>query len=401
MVVFALPFSGGLPTYKLLVKDDDQGASLPNGARLQAGAELLRALERATYQDGKPMLTLRKAERARAHELLRSGTDAALFMNVAGDLSRRVAAGDLHAAQGISLEGDLSSPNFVYAHWIVDATIEMTVAALQNRPAPAHPEIRLVGDGIGRTEFDHVVPGVIIFAILLLVAQTAMLVVGEHRSGTLLRYQLSGAGTGALFAGISLAQMSIAALQVPLMTAVALLMGFHAVGSLAAAIAICMILSLSAVGLGLLVSGLDLEDDAVPIGDSRHARHSDLTPGVPGTHQPGPGLHRRAPRGEASSRGPGEGRGLLPLPLSPRLQGHPKRDRERVRQSSAARARGFQADLQPCYPGHDHRSGLRVLDLGQLRQGFQAPLRPERNRLSQGAGAQGFANESQDARSPQ
>lgn len=252
MVLFALPYVGGLPSYTVMVQDEDRPAVRPGGEPLRAGAELVDALEKARYPDGKPILIVKTATRAEAERALRA-SEIALLVAVPSDLSALVASGDPQAARRIGLEGDPGGASFMGARWAVDEQIELTVARLQGRAPPAHPELRPLGD-VGRTEFDYVAPGVIIFAVLLLVAQTAMLVVAEIQSGTLQRYQITGAGAATLFSGISLAQMTVAAVQVPLMTAVALMMGFHAKGSIAMAIAICMVLSLSAVGLGLLVS---------------------------------------------------------------------------------------------------------------------------------------------------
>ncbi len=253
MVMFALPYAGGLPTYRVVVHDQDRGATGPGGAPLRATQRLTEALRAVKYPDGKPVLELRPSTRPEAERAL-GAAQAALLLEVAPDFSERVAAGDPRAATALTLAGDPSSPAFVSARWVVDDVIQATVASLQGVPPPGHAVTRLLGDGVARTEYDYVAPGVIVFAVLLLVAQTAMLMVAEFQGGTLQRYQLSGAGAGVLFAGVSLSQMVIAAVQVPLMTGVALLMGFNAVGSILAAILIALILSLGAVGLGLLVA---------------------------------------------------------------------------------------------------------------------------------------------------
>jgi ABC-2 type transport system permease protein len=253
MVVFALPYLGGLPTYRVVVRDADRGASGRDGAPLQATRRLIEALRAERYPDGKAVLELRLVPRL---EAAAQAGQAALLLEVGADFSERVAAGDPGAATAVTLIGDPSSPAFVSARWVVDDVLQRTVSALQGLPPPGHAAIRSLGPGEARTEYDAVVPGVIVFAILLLVAQTAMLMVAELQAGTLQRFQLSGAGAGVLFAGVSLSQMLIAAVQVPVITAVALLMGFHASGSLLAAVLVAMILGLSAVGLGLLVSCL-------------------------------------------------------------------------------------------------------------------------------------------------
>ncbi len=104
------------------------------------------------------------------------------------------------------------------------------------------------------SDFDAFAPGVMIMAILLLIPQTATLVGRELRTGTVKLLQLSSLSTAEWFAGISLAQMCAAVVQVALMLLMAILLGFHTQGSLVLAFVICLILSFGSIGLGLLVA---------------------------------------------------------------------------------------------------------------------------------------------------
>ncbi|MBM4270511.1 MAG: ABC transporter permease, partial [Deltaproteobacteria bacterium] len=83
---------------------------------------------------------------------------------------------------------------------------------------------------------------------------TMRIIVNEHQAGTLQRLQLTSMTGNDLFGGVALSQMVLACIQVPVMFGVAVALGYDAAGSIIAAIPVGLALSLSAVGLGLLVA---------------------------------------------------------------------------------------------------------------------------------------------------
>ncbi len=101
------------------------------------------------------------------------------------------------------------------------------------------------------SDFEQYAPGMIVFAILLLIPQTAMLVGREVREGTMTRLHLSRLSTGAWLGGLTLSQMVVAGGQVLLTFGAAAAFGFRCRGSLALAVGIGLLLSLSAIGMGL------------------------------------------------------------------------------------------------------------------------------------------------------
>jgi ABC-2 type transport system permease protein len=94
----------------------------------------------------------------------------------------------------------------------------------------------------------------IIFALLLIIPQTAMLAAREIRWGTLRRLRLACLHARDLFAGLSLSQMAIAVAQVVILFIGAVLLGFNNQGSLLLATVVGLAVSFSAIGLGLVVA---------------------------------------------------------------------------------------------------------------------------------------------------
>jgi ABC-2 type transport system permease protein len=87
------------------------------------------------------------------------------------------------------------------------------------------------------------------------------------RWGTLRRLRLSALRAWELLTGLCLAQLVVAVLLVVVMFACAALLGFHNRGSLWLAIGICLLVSFSAVGFGLIVACFSNNDgDALNLG---------------------------------------------------------------------------------------------------------------------------------------
>jgi ABC-type multidrug transport system permease subunit len=109
----------------------------------------------------------------------------------------------------------------------------------------------------------------IIFALMLIVPQTAMLVAREVRWDTLGRLRLTPMRAWDLLGGISLAQMIVAVFQVAAVFVCAVLIGFQNRGSLLTAILVGLAVSFSAIGQGLLVACfVENDSQAINVGSA-------------------------------------------------------------------------------------------------------------------------------------
>jgi ABC-type multidrug transport system permease subunit len=93
-----------------------------------------------------------------------------------------------------------------------------------------------------------------VFALLMIVPQTAMLLGRESRQKTLDRLRISNLNAVELLVGVCLSQLVIAAVQVGLVFLVAVLLGFHNQGSLLQAMLVGMVLAFGSIGMGLLTA---------------------------------------------------------------------------------------------------------------------------------------------------
>jgi ABC-2 type transport system permease protein len=250
-----------LATYSLSVVNSSPG-----------GATLVEELEAQRHRDGRPVFEVTlTADREAAEADLKERKVVAMVViaeGAAGEEGRQEAA---EGAQGlaITIKGDAVYPRFYRASAILDEAIgryrdrmagrpEMVQIVEQTLVAPARAGRAPAGP---QTEFDLYAPGMMVFAWLMIVPQTAMLVAREIRWGTLRRLRLTALRSADLLGGVSLAQMAVAAVQVVVVFLAARLMGFHNQGALGVAVLVGLVISLSAVGLGLLVACL-VENDS-------------------------------------------------------------------------------------------------------------------------------------------
>src|SRR5512136_548952 len=56
VLLYWLWFQGGSTTYKILILNYDDGATLPGGETFNGGEAIAKAIQSVTYPDGKPLL---------------------------------------------------------------------------------------------------------------------------------------------------------------------------------------------------------------------------------------------------------------------------------------------------------------------------------------------------------
>lgn len=256
MVVYALFFPSGSTTYTILVLDIDQGVTLPDGSAWKASAGALEAINAVSYADGKPMLKARLvSSRAEADQLLRSRSGVALVTFGAG-FSADLVSLKQGSKQPVDLVfgGDLTNPYYPIAAILATSAVDGYILQAANvTPPVTYIEEPLGGSGT-RTEYEIYVPGLLVFAIIMLVFLASMTVAREIEAGTLKRLQLTRLRAFDLLGGITLALVLVGVLSQGLAYAAALAMGFHSQGPLWAALLVGALTSLAVVGCGMVVA---------------------------------------------------------------------------------------------------------------------------------------------------
>ena len=235
MVIFTLASNTPrLSTHPVLVMNPDR-----------RGQPLVEALTAERYADGRPAFKITlTTDRDAAEAALKDKTATAL-VSILPD-----AAGQLR----VTLRGDPTSMAFTEAGIL----LETVTSRYLEHVAGIAEKVRLVATPVStitpQTYSDLYTPGLMVIAVLLNASLVAMLIAREMRWGTLQRLRLTCLRPWELLAGMSVVQMALAGLEVVLMFLCAMALGFHNHGSLGLAFGIGLVLSFSAIGLGLIVA---------------------------------------------------------------------------------------------------------------------------------------------------
>jgi ABC-2 type transport system permease protein len=244
--------SGGSTTYDAVVINHDRPV-----AEIAAGEDLIAALSEVTYSDGQPILDVRLMEdRAEAESKIKDRKVEVLLV-IPEDLSATVhdfQIGKEVEPAAVTFIGDLTNPYYAVAAVMANAGLEEYVQFITGEDRPITVEEIPLGDSAGRTEFEIYVPGMLIFAIVILVFEAAMVVAYEVESGTLKRLKITRVSTFELLGGISASVILIGVVGLLLAFAAAVALGFNSHGPLWVAILIGVITTISVIGVGLMIA---------------------------------------------------------------------------------------------------------------------------------------------------
>jgi len=257
LMVYAAFFSNTSTTYGVLVINQDEGALLPDGTQSRSGQDLMAQLAKQAYPDGKPLLNVRAvADQASAEALLRNH-EGTMFLLIPPDFSRtlsRLRSGDRSVSTGVTFGGDLTTSVYPVCSALTLSAVDAYVQQMTGQePLIRYTEKALGGSGQLR-EVDYYVPGVLIFAVILLIFLAAMTVAREVESGTLRRLQITRMSALEYLGGTTLALALIGTINVVITFAVALALGFHSTGPLWVAALVGALTSLSIIGIGMLIA---------------------------------------------------------------------------------------------------------------------------------------------------
>ena len=181
---------------------------------------------------------------------------------------------DSSSPAAVEITGNSYSSQFVFTQTFLLGSLEEFNAYLLNKTGLSSDEKHQINyeflDGSGGlSDLDFGLPGIIVFGLMFLTMSTAQILVREKSNKTFLRYRLSNIKPTAIFSGIMISQILIALLLMPFILLVCFTMGVHVRGSIVPLLIVGTILSISAVGIGLIVACFTKnESEAINIGAS-------------------------------------------------------------------------------------------------------------------------------------
>ncbi|MEW5959300.1 MAG: ABC transporter permease [Chloroflexota bacterium] len=244
----------GLAHYlTLLVVNHDQG---------DQGRQLVESLRQARFDD-QPVFTIIPCDTEKTAQISLRERKAAMLVVIPVDFSAALTAAGQTGQAGraartpvatIELVGETNGETFVFAQSLIEGVIRDFINRRIGWVETTTLDYEFLPGTGTMSDFDFGVAGTIVFGLMFVAVGTALTMVREQVNGTLRRLRLSAAGAFDLLGGVTLAQLALAVIVVPLTFGAAALMGFRGNGSLLLAMAVGLLFSLSAVGLGLLVA---------------------------------------------------------------------------------------------------------------------------------------------------
>jgi ABC-2 type transport system permease protein len=248
---------GGSTAYTIVTLNHDRGALMASGEPLAAGEQAIHAIQSVQYADGAPLLKTRPAaDRAEAEKLLRERSGVA-FIEFPENFSQAIAAlsdGNRDVSTQIIFGGDLTNVYYTVGSVLALTAVDDYVGqASGQQPLVGYGEQPL-GASAARSEFETYVPGVLIFAVIMLIFLAAMTAAGEVERGTLRRLKITPMTSFDLLGGITLAITMVGTLSVMLTFLTAVALGFRSQGPVWAAVLIGAVTSLSVIGMGMITA---------------------------------------------------------------------------------------------------------------------------------------------------
>jgi len=257
VLLYTLFFPSGSTTYSVLVINHDVSVQLPDGSVLAGGDDLMTAMSGVTYADGSSILKIVEIEDRKEAEARLRDRDAAMLVIIASDLSSTIAAaqkGEVTITNTVIFVGDLTNPQYALTSSISKAAIDGYIQNVTDRSSPLYVTEEALGGSAARTEFENYVPGLLVFAVIMLVFQASMAVAREIESGTLKRLRLTRMKAIDFLGGIGASLVLVGIVSVMLTLATAWALDFRSQGPWWVAILVGAVTSLSIVGVGLMVA---------------------------------------------------------------------------------------------------------------------------------------------------
>jgi ABC-2 type transport system permease protein len=255
--LYWLYFSGGSTVYQVMVLNNDQAVVAADGTVISAGEEVIAALQGEAYADGQEILRVKVVkDRGKAETALRNRKSQVLLIipEKFSETVSAIMAGETPEPVEVTLVGDLTNPYYSIAAILAFTELDNYIQYSTNEIRPIQlNEIALGGSG-ARTEFELYIPGLLIFAIVMMLFDSSMIIAREAEAGTFKRLKITKLTTFELLGGLSAGVIFMSLVGLMITFGTAYLLGFRSYGSMWVALFIAVVTSFSVIGAGLMVA---------------------------------------------------------------------------------------------------------------------------------------------------
>lgn len=245
------------PSFDVIFVNRDETVDV-SGLPVNLGDTLVYYLQEWASQEESVILEYRKTGgREEGLRMLQEGK-ADVMIVLPGNLSSGFLETGLADMQAeLELVGDITDMNYLVAAVWTEELINQFVLEASGIHIPVTWKETTLGHSGQRSEFDLYVPGLMIFAIIMMMFTASASLVREPEAGTLERLKISRLNSLEYLTGISLIQVIIGILSLLMTMAAALGLGYELIpGTLGFILLIGFLTSLSMISFSLIVAGI-------------------------------------------------------------------------------------------------------------------------------------------------
>lgn len=244
MYYYAFGQSSGIANYlTVLVDNQDDG---------ELGAGFVQAMRAAEF-DGKAAFTVMEGLTPNQAKVLLNEGKAAMLITLPPQFSTAIIE-NLSQPVQIEMLGDPLNDTYAFAQSFLGEILQSYADQITGWQQQLPVSLEFLPNTGTLNDFQVGVPGLVVFGVLFGIITNALLLTRERSDGTLKRIQLSNATAAQFLGGITLAGLFLSLIQMSITFALATVVGFKPVGSLALSIGIGIVAGLSATGAGFMAA---------------------------------------------------------------------------------------------------------------------------------------------------
>lgn len=253
VVVYKLITESYQPTYDILMYNADKGTVTGTGFVINYGDSLKQRLLSEHDQAWSIRIL---PDTSDALQLIRNNK-ADLLMIIPENFSNALTSaenGTLTNSFDLEFTGNISDYNYIISAILAYDLVSEFVVQVSG----AKPQFNFTETGIGtsgeKTDFELAVPGLMIFAIIMLMLTASVAMVSEVENKTIYRLRLSKITTFELMGGISVVQILVGFLSVLLTIAVSAMLGYRFEGSVVPVLVVVLLTTISIIIFSLFIA---------------------------------------------------------------------------------------------------------------------------------------------------
>lgn len=259
VMLYYFAYGNTVPSYHVIVYNQDKEVVLSDGADIQFGAGLIKELRNFKVPDSD--LTIKVTEMSdlgKARQMV-INKEADLLLEIPEDFSQTVkkhSEGEKNTQANLKLYGNSTNPKYIMAASIAGSIAQEYAAIASGINVPIAVTEELLEKRKIKNDFDYSVPGLIILSVIMILFTASASIIKEIDKGTIKRLQISRMTTFDFLVGISIVQVIITFFAMALTIFTAIGFGFKPAGKIFDAAIIGFLACMSVMAISLIVASL-------------------------------------------------------------------------------------------------------------------------------------------------